>query len=404
MESNTPPHHSRQESWNTEFNTTTEGLKNDHLELKKDIAQKRGTVRCWRSKPDAEMEHSRLFPLCKYVLDKNVGNVPLMSSTFSLTKVIRSNNTEPVHVNFVMHRQRMESFMNWPRDKKIPKAVDLAEAGFLRPAKTLELHDLVQCFQCGISLEKWTEDDIPWNQHALWNHIVHNMNYTECRRYLIYIEPVFEHETLFMCVGSTIKTFMFILMFYGIIILTNIFDSSTSKIWIWISGHRIQNLLLLPPDCITANFLFSGILISTGFVIVANMGTVRCWRSKPDAEMEHSRLFPLCKYVLDKNVGNVPLMSSTFSLTKVIRSNNTEPVHVNFVMHRQRMESFMNWPRDKKIPKAVDLAEAGFLRPAKTLELHDLVQCFQCGISLEKWTEDDIPWNQHALWNPYFVS
>nr|XP_027223339.1 death-associated inhibitor of apoptosis 1-like [Penaeus vannamei] len=70
-------------------------------------------------------------------------------------------------------------------------------------------------------------------------------------------------------------------------------------------------------------------------------------------------------------------------------------------MHRQRMESFMNWPRDKKIPKAVDLAEAGFLRPAKTLELHDLVQCFQCGISLEKWTEDDIPWNQHALWNPY---
>jgi len=41
MESNTPPHHSRQESWNTEFNTTTEGLKNDHLELKKDIAQKR---------------------------------------------------------------------------------------------------------------------------------------------------------------------------------------------------------------------------------------------------------------------------------------------------------------------------------------------------------------------------
>jgi len=31
----------------------------------------------------------------------------------------------------------MESFMNWPRDKKIPKAVDLAEAGFLRPAKTL---------------------------------------------------------------------------------------------------------------------------------------------------------------------------------------------------------------------------------------------------------------------------
>nr|XP_027224981.1 baculoviral IAP repeat-containing protein 7-B-like [Penaeus vannamei] len=193
MESNTPPHHSRQESWNTEFNTTTEGLKNDHLELKKDIAQKRGTVRCWRSKPDAEMEHSRLFPLCKYVLDKNVGNVPLMSSTFSLTKVIRSNNTEPVHVNFVMHRQRMESFMNWPRDKKIPKAVDLAEAGFLRPAKTLELHDLVQCFQCGISLEKWTEDDIPWNQHALWNPYcsylrmvkgeefimeVHNMNYT----------------------------------------------------------------------------------------------------------------------------------------------------------------------------------------------------------------------------------
>jgi len=41
MESNTPPHHSRQVSWNTEFNTTTEGLKNDHLELKKDIAQKR---------------------------------------------------------------------------------------------------------------------------------------------------------------------------------------------------------------------------------------------------------------------------------------------------------------------------------------------------------------------------
>jgi len=47
------------------------------------------------------------------------------------------------------------------------------------------------------------------------------------------------------------------------------------------------------------------------------------------------------------------------------------------------------------------MAEAGFFHTNRK----DLVICFQCGLGLEDWSEQE-PWRRHALWNnncPYVI-
>lgn len=41
---------------------------------------------------------------------------------------------EPIHVEYVMHQKRLESFKNWPEDMT-QKPFDLAEAGFVSDGK-----------------------------------------------------------------------------------------------------------------------------------------------------------------------------------------------------------------------------------------------------------------------------
>nr|BDT62822.1 MAG: baculoviral IAP repeat-containing protein [Metapenaeus joyneri majanivirus] len=47
----------------------------------------------------------------------------------------------------------------WP---EFPKVKELVEAGFF----SIGVSDRVCCFYCGVILEKWEKDDIPWNEHA----------------------------------------------------------------------------------------------------------------------------------------------------------------------------------------------------------------------------------------------
>lgn len=60
-----------------------------------------------------------------------------------------------------------------------------------------------------------------------------------------------------------------------------------------------------------------------------------------------------------------------------------------------RLSTFREWPTQMKM-KPTELADAGFFYTG----LGDRVQCFSCGGGLKNWEENDVAWEQHALWYP----
>lgn len=67
------------------------------------------------------------------------------------------------HSEFAIESLRMVSFEDWPKTMK-QKPADLAEAGLYYTGRG----DRVACFSCGGGLKDWEEDDVPWEQHAMW--------------------------------------------------------------------------------------------------------------------------------------------------------------------------------------------------------------------------------------------
>ncbi|XP_031633763.1 death-associated inhibitor of apoptosis 1-like [Contarinia nasturtii] len=68
-----------------------------------------------------------------------------------------------VFPEYAIESARLRSFKNWPRGLK-QKLHQLADAGFFYTRTS----DHVICFSCGGGLSQWEEDDIPWEQHALY--------------------------------------------------------------------------------------------------------------------------------------------------------------------------------------------------------------------------------------------
>lgn len=60
-----------------------------------------------------------------------------------------------------------------------------------------------------------------------------------------------------------------------------------------------------------------------------------------------------------------------------------------------RLKTFKEWPINLKM-KPVELCDAGFFYTG----MGDRVQCFSCGGGLKNWEDNDVAWEQHALWYP----
>lgn len=60
-----------------------------------------------------------------------------------------------------------------------------------------------------------------------------------------------------------------------------------------------------------------------------------------------------------------------------------------------RLKTFKEWPINLKM-KPVELSDAGFFYTG----MGDRVQCFSCGGGLKNWEDEDVAWEQHALWYP----
>ncbi len=103
----------------------------------------------------------------------------------------------------------------------------------------------------------------------------------------------------------------------------------------------------------------------------------------------------------------------------------------NMCCESNRLKTFENWPIDYINPK--DLAAAGFYYDPLDIEklepptpqmqycieflltflllrlgpfqinqtsVSDNVQCFSCGVQINKWERDDIPFVEHKRWSP----
>jgi len=69
----------------------------------------------------------------------------------------------PHCAEFAIESRRVRSFDDWPKTmRQSPK--DLSDAGFFYTLRG----DKVKCFSCGGGLRDWEENDVPWEQHALW--------------------------------------------------------------------------------------------------------------------------------------------------------------------------------------------------------------------------------------------
>nr|BDT62221.1 MAG: baculoviral IAP repeat-containing protein [Penaeus semisulcatus majanivirus] len=69
--------------------------------------------------------------------------------------------------------------------------------------------------------------------------------------------------------------------------------------------------------------------------------------------------------------------------------------HPEYVMQQKRLETFRYWPKETT-QSPHKLAEAGFVSSGSG----DAVYCFHCGVHLEKWEKNDMPWKEHAKWSP----
>ncbi|KAL4083949.1 hypothetical protein QTP88_029265 [Uroleucon formosanum] len=59
------------------------------------------------------------------------------------------------------------------------------------------------------------------------------------------------------------------------------------------------------------------------------------------------------------------------------------------------LKSYNSYPTTS-FQNKYSLSESGF----RYSGIGDIVECFFCGLVLKKWTKDEIPWVEHAKWNP----
>ncbi len=150
---------------------------------------------------------------------------------------------------------------------------------------------------------------------------------------------------------------------------------------------------------------------------------------------EHARHFPRCPFIMEEDVGNIPIgqdpirgpkrsighdVCGNFTpamMNPVLNSINSlspenalaidmreygvqphrGPKNPDFNSIESRRRSFVTNCWDNSIPVSIEiLAEAGFF----SIGMSDYVKCFYCDGGLCNWESGDDPWVEHAKWFP----
>ncbi|XP_067425036.1 baculoviral IAP repeat-containing protein 1 [Emydura macquarii macquarii] len=159
------------------------------------------------------------------------------------------------------------------------------------------------------------------------------------------------------------------------------------------------------------------LLASVGFFFTGEKDKVQCfacggclgnWEEGDDPWKEHAKWFPECEFLQSKKTndeikeyiqnycGFAGVMGKHFTASlvkKILPTETGDAISNIFEDEGVRLDSFKNWPQEAHAD-ATALAKAGFFYTGE----RDKVQCFACGVCLEKWEEGDDPWKEHAKW------
>lgn len=91
-----------------------------------------------------------------------------------------------------------------------------------------------------------------------------------------------------------------------------------------------------------------------------------------------------------------PLLATMSQMYSGSSSNYFNPVTTpHLEIEANRLRTFKEWPIQLKM-KPLELSDAGFFYTG----MGDRVQCYSCGGGLKNWEDEDVAWEQHALWYP----
>jgi len=193
----------------------------------------------------------------------------------------------------------------------------------------------------------------------------------------------------------------------------------------------------------SVSFISPGDLARAGFFSLDSLDSCKCafchncvgdWVEGDQPMLEHANLFPLCPFVLGREVGNIPLGQDTQSQSNqglpyrdetgirwttshqerhsapeqgsqslpMVGGKSAEsigilrhegPTHPQHATLEARLRTFREWPPAlRQQPK--ELADAGFYY----IGCSDQVKCFYCAGGLRNWQPEDTPWVEHARW------
>uniref|UniRef100_A0A182YU30 RING-type domain-containing protein n=1 Tax=Biomphalaria glabrata TaxID=6526 RepID=A0A182YU30_BIOGL len=132
----------------------------------------RRSVLIWQGNEDICKLHKANSPDCPMLKNQEFSNIPMQlpsQASEAVSKAILDKMSVDIsnrHIHLHSYQQRLETFSSWPSGRKsTPQS--LAQAGFFFVDRSERgINDCVQCFQCGIQIYSWTEEDEPWVKHA----------------------------------------------------------------------------------------------------------------------------------------------------------------------------------------------------------------------------------------------
>lgn len=263
-------------------------------------------------------------------------------STSPTTQQIQTSVSAPIQFSTTfsmpdnLHREdaRHKTFTNWPHSFIDAKILALTGFYYIGPI------DNVKCYFCKVEIGRWEPEDNEVTEHSRWS-----PNCALIRRRETNNVPINEGELSALLPQQTYD----VCGPYGTIEVRQ--------------GSYAESSFTVPPNNSSSSSSSSNSGSGGGSLL--------------QQQQQQS------------SIPTVPSSTATILQSSSMRS----PDHPEYAIESARLRSFDDWPKTmKQSPK--DLSDAGFFYT----QTGDRVKCFSCGGGLRDWDENDVPWEQHALW------